>query len=648
MKHLIMGTAGHIDHGKTTLIQKLTGFDCDTHKDEKKRGITIHLGFTHLKTGEDKIGIIDVPGHADFVNTMVSGAAGIDFVLLVIAADAGIMPQTSEHLNIMQILKITKGIIVLTKSDLVEPEYLELVEEEVKEFVDGSFLENAPIIKYSAVTDRGLDELSKEIQQITADIQPRTTKELFRLYIDRLFTLPGFGTIAAGTVRSGKIDKSSKLYLYPGHKPVKIRKMERYGEQVDELTAGDRGSLNITGIDFSEVERGMLITDGMVQSSRMIDAKLRLFSHDINLKVWTQCLFLHGAVQYEVRMHLLDRDTLVSGEEAIVQIHFDKPIYACYDDRFVIRNSSSDLTLGGGEIIDVRPLHHKRRTKKLVSRLKKVAEGKIEELIAAEVRKRLYVVSHKELIPIFNISEQEIMKISSEALPEDIVALNDKDTLYLTEKTRYTKVRNRIWRHLKTYHKNNPLEEYGKTFEELLGLFGKERNVVLEGFLKVVLAKLVEEKKLKQAANTWVLAEHQVKLSPQMKAHVQFAEDFLRKYQIRVPLISELKSAALERGLDTDTLFQILKLLVNRGKIYRIEDDYIHASIVDDCRIKLLKALKEEPEGYTIAQFRDLIDGNRKICLLLIGRYDTEGYTLRKGDYRIITEKGKKFIDGID
>lgn len=646
MKHLIMGTAGHIDHGKTTLIQKLTGVDCDTHKEEKTRGITIQLGFTHftLKSG-DKIGIIDVPGHADFVNTMVSGASSIDFALLVISADEGIMPQTEEHLSIMKILGINQGLVVLTKIDLVDDELLELAEEEIIEFTQETFLEGSPIVKVSSLTGKGIEELKSAIESTIMDIQPRITKELFRLYIDRLFTVAGFGTIIAGTVRSGSMDKSTKLFAFPGYKSLRVRKIERYGTEVNELVAGDRGSLNLTGIDRDELSRGMLIADGLIQSTNMIDAKLKMFGSDSKLKVWSQCVFLHGTNQFEVKVHLLDKDIIASGEEAIVQIHFETPIYACYGDRYVIRNSSSDITLGGGEIIDVRPLHHKRRTKKMISDLLKVADGKLEELAASEVRKSLHVVSHKELITVFNVTEDEVMKIISESLPEDIVALDAKNVVFLTEKVRYEKLRNKIVRHLQTYHKHNPLEEAGKTLDELLGLFGKERNDKLEDYMSVVLKRLTDENKLKRVDSTWVLGTHKVILSDKLKADVVFVENYLEQSNMKVPLMSELLPAAQARAIDENTLFQILKLLVNRNKAYKIDDNYIHSSIVDASRIKLLTALKDKKEGMTVAEFRDLVNGNRKICLLLIARFDGEGITFRRGDYRTITEKGRKYLE---
>ncbi len=645
MKHLIMGTAGHIDHGKTTLIKKLTGIDCDTHKEEKTRGITIYLGFSHLDLPDgNAIGIVDVPGHSDFINTMIAGAAGIDFVLLVIAADAGIMPQTKEHLNIMTVLGIKKGIIVLTKTDLVEAEYLSLIEEDISELTENTFLADTDIIKFSSVTDSGLPEIKKAIQNIVTEVESKSSDKSFRLNIDRFFTIQGFGLVVTGTVLDGRVDKNSKLILLPGTQKVKIRKMERHGVEIDTLFAGDRGSLNITGITKDEIERGMLLTDSFIQGTKMIDARLTLFPDTPKLTLWSQCILLHGTNQYEVRIHLLDKDELLPDDSALVQIHLPKSLFARFGDKFIIRNSSADTTLGGGNIIDIHPLHHRRRTKKLLAGLDKIADGGLDELISAEVRKNLLPVSHKYIATTFNIPEAEVIKTISESSVEDIIVLNAGDLLCLSDSQRHYKMQNKVVRHLQTYHKHNPIDELGKTSDELLGLLGKERNEVSEKYMIALLNELVELNRIKKIKNTFVLYEHEVVFNDKMKRQLVFLEDYLKNSGLKVPLMSELLPAAENIGLDETMLKQMLHLLVFRGKAYRIENNYIHTTIVDSIRIKLLKKLSTIKEGLTVAEFRDLIDGNRKICLLLLARYDTEGITIRAGDYRIISEKGRKFL----
>lgn len=643
MKHLIMGTAGHIDHGKTTLIKRLTGYDCDSHKEEKERGITIYLGFSHYKLNNgNTIGIIDVPGHSDFINTMIAGASGIDFVLLVIAADAGIMPQTREHLLIMNMLGIKKGIVVITKTDLVEKEYLRLIEEDIALLGEETFLKDAPVIRFSAKTDEGLEELKSALEEIEVAIEPRNADEVFRLHIDRLFSKTGFGSIITGTVCSGSISKENRLYLLPSAEKVRIRRLERYGEEVTVLSAGDRGSLNLTGIDKSSIKRGMLLTDRLLQGTSMIDVKLSLFADAVKLPLWSQCLFLHGTDQYEVKIHLLDSDNLSPGQEGIAQIHFRKPLYACYGDRFIIRNSSADLTLGGGEIIDVRPLHHKRRTTRLLESMQKILFGSITELIAAEVRKNLYPLPLEYLSSVFNKPSDELARLISSSLPDDIIIISSEQDVFLQEKKQYVKMRNRIANHLTTYHKNNPLDELGKSFDELIGLFAGDKGIDFDAYLNLLLNDMVVKKVLKKTDNTWVLFEHQVVFTKELADQVSYIEDYLNRSGMKTPLMSELLPYAEKKRIDEKLLFQILKLLIYRKKAYRIEDNYVSAEIVDQCRKALLEHLIENKEGITVAGFRDLVDGNRKICLLLLSRFDGEGVTIRKGDYRYITEKGRQ------
>jgi len=643
MKHLIMGTAGHIDHGKTTLIKAITGFDCDTHKEEKLRGITINLGFTHLDlpTGES-LGIVDVPGHADFVNTMVAGASGIDFVLLVVAADAGVMPQTMEHLQIMDILGIKQGIIVLTKIDLVDKVLLEMAREEVRESVEGTFLEDAEIIPVSAQTGEGLEILVQKLAKMEAELPQREAGEVFRMFIDRIFTVPGFGTVVNGSALSGAIHKNEKVYLLPPAKSLRIRRIERHGQEVEEVSSGDRVSLNLTGLDRAEFERGMLISDRVLQSTTMIDAKLKLFQHNRPFAIWTQVIFLLGTYLSQARVHLIDSNHLEAGDSAIVQIHLEKPLIAQFGDNFVIRSSSSDITLGGGEIIDVHPLHHRRRPEKLIKSLHQVVEGDLPDLIAAEIRKRIVPVSHDYMAAILNISPQKVLEVVAKELPGDIIALPSQDTVYLMKHKDREKWEGRILRHLKTYHKRNPMDEKGRTFEELMGLFGVNRSSTTETILRLLLDELTRQKKLKRVEHTWALAEHKVVLTSQEKEQVNFVENYLKNCGVHVPLLSKLISLANKKQIGENKLKQILRLLVNKGLAYNIDGNFLHADLVDEFRQKLLEYLVEHKEGSTVADFRDLIGGNRKICLLLLNLFDSEGITVRKGDYRHITEKGRK------
>ena len=394
MKHLIIGTAGHVDHGKTALIKALTDIDCDTHKEEKKRGITINLGFSHLSlpSGES-LGIVDVPGHKDFIKTMVAGAFGIDIVLLVVAANSGIMPQTVEHLKIIEMLGVRNGIIVLNKADLVDEEMLELAELEVAEFLEDSSLKDAPVIAVSSITGNGIDKLVAEISKIVPDIKEKKDTGQFRMYIDRIFNVKGIGFVVTGSVLEGKLKTGKDLYLLPGkNKKVKVRNIQRHGDSVNEVISGDRAALNLAGLKMDDYQRGMVLSDKVMQDTQMIDATFTLFAKNNQIGLWSKVIFYTGTFECAARMHLLDHEALEAGQTGIVQIHLEKPVCLLNKDKYIIRNSSNDITLGGGDVIDMQPLHHKKRTPKLIESLKDLVGATLESnklinLIRIELRK---------------------------------------------------------------------------------------------------------------------------------------------------------------------------------------------------------------------------------------------------------------------
>ena len=643
MKHLILGTAGHVDHGKTALVKALSGIDCDTHKEEKRRGITINLGFAHcaLPSGET-IGIIDVPGHRDFIHTMVSGASGIDIALLVVAADGGIMPQTREHVHIMQLLGIKAGIIALTRIDLVSPDIALLAEEEIKEFVSGTFLENSPFVKVSAVTGEGIEELRKTIDAAAARVAGRPQREVFRMYIDRVFTVSGFGCVVTGSVLGGTLRAGGSAFLMPSGRELRVRRIERYGAEVEEACAGDRASLNLVGVSREEFVRGMMVTDRSLRSTTLIDARLELFDSGRKLPLWSNGLFLTGTFEAQARIHLIDCDSLAAGGRAIVQIHLPSPCVAMYGDRFVVRSTSSDVTLGGGEIIDASPLHHRRRPAALVSQLTRLTGGRAAELIAAEVRKQPSGIGHERLAGLLNMAPQEVLCALGDLTPDIVVLAPLQDNVtYLLTAAALEHVSGRCKEILAAHHGEHPLLEEGKTAEELQGMLGLESGQEGLSLLRRILERLKTRGELKQVRHTWALAAHAAKTSENSGKHIGFVDEFLKGSGMRVPLYADIAAAALKRGIDERTLREVLRYLAAQGSVYYVESNYIHGAVVAVCRKKLLAQLAETPEGLTVAQFRDLVDGNRKMCLLLFALFDAEGITERRGDVRVITEKGR-------
>lgn len=641
-----MGTAGHIDHGKTALVKALTGIDCDTHREEKERGITINLGFAHLDLPSgDSVGIIDVPGHRDFVHTMVGGASGIDLALLVVAADSGVMPQTREHLQIMEVLGIRAGLVALTKIDLVEDDIVEMAEEEVRELLKGTFLDGGAAIRVSSTSGEGLDELKYAIGKVVSGLEDRPAGEVFRLFPDRIFTAKGFGTVVTGSVLGGTLKVGQTAYLLPGARELRVRRLERHGREVEQIFAGDRASLNLVGLNREEFERGMVIADRVLPDTKMADVRLRLFDHSRSFGLWTQVVFHVGTYEQQAKVHLIDRDRLTGGGTALAQVHLDEPCIIRYGDRFVVRSTSNDATLGGGEVIDPAPLHHRRRTGDVVEGMSRIVEGTLAELIASEIRKRFRPVSRGEIADILNIPSERIDAVIAEGLPEDIALYSSEEgPVFVIERERES-LRTQIQKILGGFHRRNPLNEKGRTAEELMGILGIDRGSSAETTLKMMLDELADEKKIKRVDNTWALFGHSVNIPPDLQRRIGLVEDFLKSNGMQTPLMSELHALAGDNEIDDKELKLILNYLVDARKAYHHDNQYLHAAIVDRCREKLLRALAERGEGVTVAEFRDLVSGNRKICLLMLGIFDNEGVTERVGDLRVLTEKGRTLVE---
>jgi len=639
--HFIMGTAGHVDHGKTALIKALTGFDCDTHPEEKLRGITINLGFTYLNFPDGKsISIIDVPGHIDYINTMISGAFSLDFLLFVVAADSSVMPQTIEHLQIAQLLGVKNGIVVLTKTDLADEEMLMIAEDDVNELLKNTFLENAPVFKVSAKTNAGINELRNFLAGLSVPSEIEQSDMFFRMPIDRIFSVAGFGTVVTGSVLSGSVCKGNALYILPGEIEVNVRRIENHSKEVLEISAGNRAALNITGLKKEEFKKGMTLCSKKITPSKMLDCKVKLIDQGKGIDIWSNAIFLSGTSLTQARIHLIDTDNLKCDETALVQIHLNQSIIAQLSDKFIIRNSSNNLTLGGGEIIDPYPLHHKRRTKKLISQLIKISNGSVVELIAAEVRKHQLTMLLDSIADLLNLEKKQLKLLKPHNLPEDVCLFQLEGRTYLAPSDQIVRLKNRVVKNIGNYHKQNPLDDGGRTFEELMSVFGVNRDDTQEAVLKFLLKKLVEDNILKKNGFTFTLYAHNIMLNDEDKKQLNFVEAFHKKCELNTPLSSELIPAAFKFGISENKLYQILSLLTKQNKLYNIDGNYIYKSIIDSCRKSLIDYLSNHGEGITVAGFRDLINGNRKICLLLFAQFDKEGIIRREGDLRFITVKG--------
>ena len=498
MKHIILGTAGHVDHGKTSLIKALTNVDTDRLKEEKERGITIELGFAPLVLPNgQRIGIVDVPGHEKFVKNMVAGAGGIDLVALVIAADEGVMPQTREHFEICELLGIKRGIVALTKIDMVDEEWLTLVQEDIRSFLKGTFLETSPIVPLSSVTGVGLVEFLARLNDIISTLDERTDSGLFRLPVDRVFTMKGFGTVITGTLASGKVQVGDTIEIMPSGGQAKIRGIQVHNEPAQVAQAGQRTAINLQGTDRTVIERGYVLTrPSTFQTSSRLDIHIRyLASAGKKLKNRALVRFHTGTNETISRIILPDRDQIEPGEETYAQVVPKNPVVAMSGDRFVIRSYSPITTIGGGEIID--PLARKRRKNSTSGEAERLHRGTGEDKTDTILeRAGLEGISGLSLTIRTGLPPSEQGKILEKMLSEKKALLIDRDERRVVSSRIYRDFQNRVLSEISGYHKRYPLKE-GISREELritLGdfidpkLFSKALKD-LEGEGKIVAAK---------------------------------------------------------------------------------------------------------------------------------------------------------------
>ncbi len=640
-----MGTAGHIDHGKTALVKALTGYDCDTHKEEKRRGITIHLGFTHLEIDNHSIGVVDVPGHAGFVRTMVAGAGGIDFALLVVAADSGVMPQTYEHLQIMDILGIRGGLVAITKTDLVDEEIAEMAGEEVREALAGTFLESAPVLRVSAKTGEGLESLRKEIAHQAGSIRSRPAGEVFRMYVDRVFSVKGFGTVVTGSVLSGELSTGDTAFVLPKGDALRVRRLEHHGKEVTTVRAGYRASINLAGLEYGESERGMVISDRELRSTALLDAELRLFDTARPIDIWSNAIFHLGTYEAQVRIHLLDTNRAQGGDTCLVQIHLPVPCVMQAGDRFVLRSTSRDMTTGGGQVIDPFPLYHRRRPSHLIETIRTVAQGSLRELIATQIRKRPVAVSAAEIADMLNVAESEVRSAIIDQDTETVKSYVVGDSMLLMTPELDKEWKKAVLRRLSAHHKRNPLVATGRSVGDIAGAMGRANDRATERALQGIIETLREDGKVKLIDGTWALQAHEPALDGKMRERLDATESLFRSYDMKAPLMNDIMEWAGEQGMDEGVLRNILQYLADHGRLHAIEGTYLHSAVAMKVRRRLLEALDKNPKGLTVAQFRDLIGGNRKICLLFYSLFDREGITEREGDVRKITRAGREVLE---
>ena len=629
---LVMGTAGHIDHGKTTLIKALTGIDCDRLKEEKKRGITIELGFAYLDLPDGtRLGIIDVPGHEKFIKNMVAGAFGIDFVLMTIAADEGVMPQTQEHLEICSLLGIKDGIVAVTKIDKVDEELLEIAIEEIKDFLKGTFLEHSPIIPVSSYTGEGLDELVKVISDKVKKIKEKRSSDIFRLPIDRVFTLHGHGTIVTGTLIGGEIKEGELIEVYPRDLTSKIRSIQVHGQQVNRVSSGKRTAINLSDIKPDQIERGdVLGRPGSLFPSNLWDIELTLLpSSPKPLKNRKEIHFHHGTKEVLGVVYLLEKEVLEPGDTTIARIQFGQPMVGVFGDRFVIRSFSPLRTIGGGRLLNPVAKKLKRFSKK-ISFLKDIKEGDPKKIILAQLELNgLDGISFERLKVMTNLSDAELRKNLDELKKENLI-LENNNTFYL--ESIFERLEKELLQYIKEFFESHPLEK-GVSQSRI---YSEWRKDLPEEIIQILLQRCYKNKKLILIKDKVTLPDREIKLTPEQLMIKEKIESLISKSPLVPITFTKLKE---ELKIDKEKALPIIKFLVQEKILVKVaEDIWFSSKHIKDIIDKVLNFFSTKQE-LSPQDFKKLTGLSRKYSIPLLEYLDKEKITIRVGNVRKLRKK---------
>lgn len=627
MKHMIIGTAGHIDHGKTTLIKALTGRETDRLEEEKKRGISIELGFTYFDLPSGiRAGIIDVPGHEKFIKNMLAGVTGMNLVILVVAADEGVMAQTREHLEILRFTGIEKGVIALTKTDLVDPEWLEMAAEDVREAVAGTFLADAPVFPVSGRTGEGMDALIAELDRLAQSLPEQTEDALPRYGIDRIFTIAGFGTVVTGTLVSGRLTNGQDAMVYPAGKKVKIRNLQVHDANVETAYAGQRVAINLANISTEELERGDVLSapDALVSAS-MLDVRLETVELPFPIENRTRLRLYAGTKEALCRVSLLDTEQLESHQTAYCQLRMEEPVTVQPGDPVVLRLYSPLVTIGGGVVIDSDPVKKRRGQQKEIDALLRLdaADAKEAMLLRLQARSDAY----PSLTELARISGRTLTGTRTllDELEKDgaVVLVDSQEAATPVTAAHLTQLRSAAQKAVDAYHEKYPLRA-GISKEALKNqLLSHAKTRTGEKILQVLLQGLdvVEE------AGVLARNGYQPQLTEEQK---QAADRLLTQANAEfLPVRPE------ELGLDAPWLPELLQYLLKRGDLTRGEEDMLFSAASFEKGIETMKTVLEKEGKITVAQTRDLLQTNRKIALALLSAMDQRKITRRDGDERV-------------
>ncbi len=634
MKSVIVGTAGHIDHGKTTLVKALTGIDADRLEEEKRRGITIDLGFANLELASDsgetlRLGFVDVPGHERFVRNMLAGVGGLDIVLFVIAADEGIKPQTREHFEICRLLNIPRGIVALTKSDAVDADTLEVVRLEIEDFLRGSFLDSThtPIVPVSAVRGDGVERLKRELARTALEAKAKDSTTITRLPIDRAFVMKGFGTVITGTLIGGTITRDEELELLPAGKGVRVRGIQVHGAATDRARAGERTAINLANIATDDLARGMMLTKpGMLEPTHTIDVRLQLLPDARPLKHLSRVHLHCFASETVAQVRLLEGKELPPGKRAFAQLRPAVPLVVVPNDRFIIRQFSPVITIGGGVVLDAFPIRHSaKKSAALDEFLSKLEQAEPAEALALRIERRgrdglTRADAVKEMGRTPEWIEHHANKLLETAR---VLFAND----LLVAKSAALDAAKQLLATLEEFHRANPLMP-GMTKEAL-----RDRIGLNAGVFSFLLAQLASEKKIEVQGEQVRLPGRGVTMNQEEESARKAIEQAFSSAGLKVPLLKDvLGSLSIDRARSQ----KIMTLLLREGTLVKLADELVfHRTALDHLR-RMVVAEKSKTSKIDVARFKDLAGVTRKHAIPLLEYLDRERVTRRVGDMREI------------
>lgn len=629
-KHVIVGTAGHVDHGKSSLVEALTGTNPDRLEEEKRRGITIDLGFAFLNLGDVRLGFVDVPGHERFVRNMLAGIGGIDLVLLVIAADESLKPQTREHFDICRLLGISRGLVTITKADLVDAEVLGLVRLEIEEFVRGSFLEGASIVPVSAKTGSGLEALKKELLRVAGEIPAKETSRHFRLPIDRSFALKGFGTVVTGTLVSGVVKVEQEIEIYPVRRRVRVRGLHSGGSAIQQAVAGQRTAVNLAGIDHTEIQRGMTLSvPGIFQPTKRLDARVTLLQSARPMKNRTRVHFHQGTAETIAEVVLLQEQSLAPGASALAQLQFEDQVLVLPGDRFILRQFSPVVTIGGGAVIDAHASRHRKSDGSIAHFLETLERGTPEQSLKTILSRVQHPLALDEVTGRTGWIEREVRETVRILADQKQARILSEQPFRMASFQAVADCADAIRKAIEEFHRSNPLVP-GIPKQELRGRAGDPD----EGIFEVALADLTKAGVVVISGDLVHRAGREIALSPEEAKAKSLIEAEFARAGLTVPSFA----VVLEKlPVEARRAQKILQILLREKVLIKVAEDLVfHRAAVARLRELVTKYKQEKGTRLAIPAFKELTGITRKYAIPLLEYLDREQVTRRVGDERVI------------